>query len=292
MRTPVPCARPPRYPGGVLGCSALMLTPTLVLKPEVFANALDGRPFHDDALAYVEDSRPTRWFEIDVQPLKGSTGIAGLVVLSSEVTERRVSARAQSSSERRLIALTEHARDIITIAGADGRLQYVSGGVRNSLGYTSEERQSKFIFDHIHPDDCEELRTKYQQLVAGEIEGFSREYRIRHKDGSYRWLESSYVSALDNPLVGGVVINSRDITERKQAEFKLAQREEVFRLAADAVDGVIFEWDIVRAWCIDRAACRKSWGSRPRIWSAPSTPGRNASIPGISPRPRRPSAWR
>jgi PAS domain S-box-containing protein len=233
-------------PGGVLGCSALMLTPTLVLKPEVFSNALDGRPFHDDALAYVEDSRATRWFEIDVQPLKGSAGIAGLVVLSSEVTERRVNARAQSSSERRLIALTEHALDIITVAGADGRLLYVSGGVRNSLGYTSEERQANFIFDLIHPDDCEELRTKYQQLVAGEMEGFSREYRIRHKDGSYRWLESRYVSALANPLVGGVVINSRDVTERKQAEFKLAQREEVFRLAADAVDGVIFEWDIVR----------------------------------------------
>ncbi len=65
-------------PGGVLGCSALMLTPTLVLKPEVFANALDGRPFHDDALAYIEDSRPTRWFEIDVQPLEGSRGIEGL----------------------------------------------------------------------------------------------------------------------------------------------------------------------------------------------------------------------
>ena len=224
-------------PGGVLGCSALMLMPTLVLKPEVFANALDGRPFHDDALAYLEDSRPTRWFEIDVQPLKGSKGISGLVVLSSEVTERRVSARAQSSSERRLIALTEHALDIITIAGADGRLQYVSGGIRNSLGYTSEERESNFLFEHIHPDDCEGLRAQYRQLVAGEIHGFTREYRIRHKDGSYRWLESRYASALANPLVGGVVINSRDVTERKQAEFKLAQREEVFRLAA--VRGVV-----------------------------------------------------
>ncbi len=56
------------------------------------------------------------------------------------------------------------------------------------------------------------------------------------------------VPALDNPRSGGVVINSRDITERKLAESRLAQREEVFRLAADAVDGVIYEWDVTRGF--------------------------------------------
>ncbi len=141
------------------------------------------------------------------------------------------------SDDRRLLALTEHARDIITVAGADGKIQYVSGGVRNSLGYTSEESEANYLFEHVHPDDYEGLRAEYRQLVDGAIKNYSREFRVRHKDGSYRWLESSYTSALDNPLIGGVVINSRDITERKTAECLLAQREEVFRLAADAVDG-------------------------------------------------------
>jgi PAS domain S-box-containing protein len=233
-------------PGGVLGCSALMLTPTSVLHPDVFARALEGQPFHDEALAFPEPEQSARWFDVDLQPIKSASGVVGLVVLSVEVTERRVQNRAQGSSERRLLALTEHARDIIAIAGADGRLEYVSGGVRNSLGYTSQERHSTSIFEHLHPEDYETVRAKYQQLVAGELEGYSLEFRVRHKDGSFRWFESSYASALNNPLIGGVVINSRDITERKQAEFKLAQREEVFRLAADAVDGVIFEWDIPR----------------------------------------------
>jgi PAS domain S-box-containing protein len=231
-------------PGGLLGCSALMLAPTMLLKPEVFARALQGHPFHEEALAFAESGRPTRRFEVDVQPFKGTSGITGLVILCVEVTESRAHNRAQGSGERRLLALTEHAQDIITIAGADGRLQYVSGGVQNSLGYTSEEHESNFVFEHAHPDDRAELLSKYQQLARGEIKAFSREYRTRHKDGSYRWLESRCVSALANPLISGVVINSRDITERKHAEFRLAQREEVFRLAADAVDGVIFEWDV------------------------------------------------
>ena len=175
----------------------------------------------------------------DIQPLPSTSG-QRLIMLTF--------AHSQTSADRRLLALTEHARDMITVAGADGKLLYVSGGVRNSLGYTSEERESTNLFDHVHPDDYEALRAQYHQLVGGQIEGYSREFRVRHKDGSYRWLESSYSSALDNPLIGGVVVNSRDITERKLAEFRLAQREEVFRLAADAVDGVIYEWDVVRGF--------------------------------------------
>jgi PAS domain S-box-containing protein len=233
-------------PGGIAGCMAMNLTPTGALHPDIYAQALQGRPYRDDAVAYTEPDMPTRWFEISVQPLNSGASVVGLVVLYAEVSEPRMRNRAQGGTERRLLALTEHARDIITVADAAGRVQYVSGGVRNSLGYTSEERRSNSLFDHMHPEDFPDARTKYNQLVAGEIAGFSKELRIRHKDGEYRWLESSYVSALSNPLIGGVVVNSRDITERKQAEFKLAQREEVFRLAADAVDGVIFEWDIPR----------------------------------------------
>src|SRR5882757_972410 len=233
-------------PGGLLGCSAVMLTPTMLLEPDVLARAVQGHAFHDEALTFEESGRPTRRFEIDVKPFNGASGIIGLIILCLEVTERRENQRARGSGERRMLALTEHAQDIITIVGTDGKVLYVSGGVQNSLGYTSEERESNFVFEYAHPDDRAELLATYQQLVAGEIKAFSREFRTRHKDGSYRWLESRCVSAFENPLIGGVVINSRDITERKLAEFRLAQREEVFRLAAEAVDGVIFEWDVAR----------------------------------------------
>jgi hypothetical protein len=233
-------------PGGAVGCSALMLTPTVLLKPDIFTRALQGHAYHDEALVLEEPGQPTRRFEIDVQPLRGTSAIIGLMVLCLEVTERRAGNRTQSAGERRLLALTAQAQDIITIAAADGRLQYVSGGMQNSLGYTSEERESNFVFEHAHPDDREELLSKYRQLAAGEIKSFWKEFRTRHKDGSYRWFESRCVSAFNNPLIGGIVINSRDISERKQAESKLAQREEVFRLAAEAVDGIIFEWDIVK----------------------------------------------
>jgi len=151
------------------------------------------------------------------------------------------------SSDRHLQALIEDAQDIVTVVARDGEIRYVSGRARNTFGYAADEIASpKYIFEYVHPDDEGALRAKFGELTAGLIKGFTCQHRVRHQDGSYRWLESSYIPALDNPLINGVVSTSRDITERKQAEAQLAQREEVFRLATEAVDGVIFEWDLMR----------------------------------------------
>ncbi len=161
--------------------------------------------------------------------------------------DSRMAAAPAEASDSHLRALIEDAQDIVAVVAPDGEIRYVSGGARNAFGYPWEELAStKYIFEYVHPDDEEALRAKFGQLTAGLISGFTCQHRVRHQDGSYRWLESSYIPALDNPLINGVVSTSRDITERKQAETQLAQREEVFRLAAEAVDGVIFEWDLMR----------------------------------------------
>jgi PAS domain S-box-containing protein len=207
--------------------------------------ALEGRHFHDDAIGVTVPGAPTRWFEVDLQPLRDQSEVVGLAVLSMEVTERR-GRRRTNGGEKRWFALSENAREIISVAGRDGKLLYVSAGIIDSLGYAPEERLSQSVFDCVHPDDVGALRLKYSELCDSTLQGFSRQLRARHKDGSYRWLEWSCISALDNPNINGVVVNARDITERKQAEACLAQREEVFKLAADAVNGIIFEWDLTR----------------------------------------------
>jgi PAS domain S-box-containing protein len=231
---------------GLLGLSAMVLAPTSAVPREALTAALEGRNFHDDAVAVTTPGVPTRWFEVDIQPLTDRSAILGVAVLSMEVTERRRHRRAAAGSERRLVALTAHARDIITVAALDGKVLYVSGGIVNSLGYTPEERLSHSVFDKVHPDDVDAYRLKFEELAAGTSAAFCRQLRLRHQDGSYRWMEVRCVLALDNPSVHGVVINARDVTERKQAESRLAQREEVFQLASDAVNGIIFEWDLGR----------------------------------------------
>jgi PAS domain S-box-containing protein len=230
--------------GSLIGCSALRVTPTSALPREIYERGLAGCHFHHDAVEYDPPFGPRRRFEIDIQPLRGPAGIVGLIILTSEVGERRVARMPQSVGERHLRALMVHAQDTISVAAADGRLLYTSSGATDALDYASCD--TSHIFDFLAPEDAAALRADYAQLVSGATSRFTRQHRVRRQDGTYRWMESSYVSGLDNPLIGGVAIFSRDITKRKQAELQLAQREEVFRLAADAVNGIIFEWDLAR----------------------------------------------
>jgi PAS domain S-box-containing protein len=230
--------------GAILGYSALTLIPTSVVSREALTRALEGLHFHEEAVPVRTPGAATRWFDVDVQPLRDETAIVGVVVQSMEVTERRLRARTAQGGERRLQALTEHARDIITVAGREGNLLYVSGGVSHLLGYTPEERLTHTMFDLVHPDDVPSLRHRYAELAAGRIGTFLQQYQIRHADGSYRWLEANFVAAFNRPLINGVVCDCRDITERKLAEQRVAQRDEVLRLASDAVHGIVFEWDL------------------------------------------------
>jgi PAS domain S-box-containing protein len=231
----------------LIGRSAFTVTPTMALAPEVYVRALQGIAFRDERAELSSPGAQTRWFDINVQPLKSASGIVGLTVRSTEVQGPNTAANPAKASASHLRALIEDAQDIVWVAAPDGRIKCVSGGTRSALGYSLDEiRETKYVFDYIHPDDVPVLRAKYRQLSAGLISSFLGQYRVRHQDGSYRWLESSCVAAFDNPLIKGVIATSRDITERKHAELQLAQREEVFRLAADAVNGVIFEWDLMR----------------------------------------------
>ena len=119
-------------------------------------------------------------------------------------------------------------------------------------------------FEHVHPDDREALRAKYQQLVDGEIKTYLARVSGPAQGRLVPLAGVELHSALDNPLIDGVVVNSRDITERKLAECRLAQREEVFRLAADAVDGIIYEWDVASGFVHRSRGVHRGAGHRAR----------------------------
>jgi PAS domain S-box-containing protein len=108
---------------------------------------------------------------------------------------------------------------------ADGTVRYVSPSIEPILGYKREERIGRSTFDLIHPDDVAGV----QEIIAREIRtpGTSArlEFRVRHRDGSWRFLEAVARNLLPNPAVAGIVVNSRDITDHKHAEEALRRNE-------------------------------------------------------------------
>jgi PAS domain S-box-containing protein len=78
------------------------------------------------------------------------------------------------------------------------------------------------VLDHVHPEDLAHVLEETEKALAeGGVATNEAEYRFRHRDGSWRWMESVGTYLLDDPAVGGVVVTSRDVTRRKEAEERL-----------------------------------------------------------------------
>ncbi len=125
------------------------------------------------------------------------------------------------ASEQRLRALLKHSSDVFLILGTDGTVKYQSPAVEQVLGHTPEDRLGHSIMELTHPDDIGFVRTTIGELIS--VPGATKtiEMRSRHADGSWRILEASGWNLVDDPVVGGIVVNYRDITERKALERQL-----------------------------------------------------------------------
>lgn len=135
----------------------------------------------------------------------------------------------QKRSEKYYRALIENAMDIVTVLEADGTIRSVSPAVRRILGYPPEERIGKTIDTIVHPDDLPALRKALEEARRGGRVSATLEYRYRHKDGSWRLLESTARNLLHDPEVRGIVINTRDVSERHRAEEALREKETALR---------------------------------------------------------------
>ncbi len=142
-------------------------------------------------------------------------------------------------SERRFRALIEHGRDNISLLGADGTLLWESPATDRTLGYSQDQFIGHNMFELVHPDDLDRVRDLYVKLVhePGGLQQGS--FRLQHASGAWRWVEATVTNLLDEPSVNAIVVNYRDITERKQAEIELQNAESKFRaLVENSLQGI------------------------------------------------------
>jgi nitrogen fixation negative regulator NifL len=128
--------------------------------------------------------------------------------------------------------LLENALDIITIVNLDGTIRYESPSVRQILGYDPEELQGRSVFDFMPEDDAAKALSILQDLADRPGGTASLEVRFRHKDGSWRIFEAIGRNLLDHPVLAGVLINARDVTERKRIEEELTSQRDA-RIQSD-----------------------------------------------------------
>ncbi len=122
------------------------------------------------------------------------------------------------ASESRMRAIIEHALDLVVILDQAGRVAYSSPSAERILGYRHGERYGTPAGELVHPEDREAYATILRELVQAPGESRAIEIRILHKDGTARLMEAVAHNAFGVPGVHGIVINARDITERRQVE--------------------------------------------------------------------------
>jgi diguanylate cyclase (GGDEF)-like protein/PAS domain S-box-containing protein len=127
-------------------------------------------------------------------------------------------------SESRFRALVQNASDIITVVDRDGTIQYVSPSIERVLGHQVQDRIGQNLFSQVHPDDVARVTSLFTKRLVVPGIAPSIQFRVRHSDESWRYLESIGNNLLANPEVRGIVINSRDVTDRKALEAKLAHQ--------------------------------------------------------------------
>jgi PAS domain S-box-containing protein len=121
-------------------------------------------------------------------------------------------------SEAHYRSLIENSSDVVTIVGPDGTIHYVSPAVERTLGHPAERREGRGITELLHPEDAPAMLNWLAAIDRGTADRAPREFRVRRPDGEWRWLEATGSRLPDDAVIPGIVINSRDVTERKQAE--------------------------------------------------------------------------
>jgi diguanylate cyclase (GGDEF)-like protein/PAS domain S-box-containing protein len=172
-----------------------------------------------------------RWVESVGTYLLDDPHVRGVVVQTRDITERKESEEALRRNEQYFRSLVQNASDIITILEADGTIRYVSHAVEKVTGQRPEEQIGTNAFDSVHPDDRERALALFAERLKTPGPRPSIEFRVPHEDGSWRYLEHVVNNLLDDPSVNGIVVTSRDVTDRKESEEALRESERRLRRA-------------------------------------------------------------
>ncbi|MEW5930482.1 MAG: PAS domain S-box protein [Gemmatimonadota bacterium] len=184
-------------------------------------------------LVCVELGHPSadsaRDVEVRLLPLDGDSVLA----VVRDITERKRAERALREREEHFRRLIENAHDVITVLDEHGNFVFQSPSLERVLGYAPEELAGGNALDLLHPDDQEQIGGAMAAMLGAPGSIARAEYRYRHRDGSWRRLETFGRTILPDSAAEGLVFNSRDVTERWEAERALKEREDHFRRLAE-----------------------------------------------------------
>jgi diguanylate cyclase (GGDEF)-like protein/PAS domain S-box-containing protein len=179
------------------------------------------------------------------------------LLIAEDVTERNRAERALREAKQRYTALVGDSYEAICLVDADGQIIYLSPALHRMFGYEDGELLGRDGFALLHREDVSRVEDLRRELIGRPGMSLTFECRARNHSGEWRWLQGIAVNMLDDPGVAALVLNYRDVTERRRAENALRNNEHA------GIDEWMFELDLEGRFTACSPAVERMIGYRP-----------------------------
>lgn len=183
-------------------------------------------------------SRCVSWHDSVMREISGA--VVGVTSVGLDITESNLDRHQTRTSERRFRALTDGSHEGITLIDENGSIQYSSPSAERLFGYRSGETLGTSALEYVHPEDLARVAGLFAEIVSQPDASASAEFRIRHGDGSWRWVACTARNRLSDPDVRAIVLNTRDTEEQRRAEQRLRQVEARYRTLVERLPAVVY----------------------------------------------------
>ena len=177
----------------------------------------------------------------------GALAITTIVVIRQIVAVREntrlLAEKEAQKGELRFRALVQHSSDVITVLDCDTTILYQSPAVVRVFGYEQDRLLGERLIDLVHPDDTSKVTSFIARVSQASNVTDPVEWRLRHENGAWRHVESIGTNLLSEPTINGIVINTRDITERKVALQEIEHLNHQNQLILDSAGEGLFGLD-------------------------------------------------
>ncbi len=212
---------------------SIFVQPEDVVRVHNASTGEDGAPKalrQDIRIRHRDGSR--RWCQISLTNQLDDPVIEGIVVNVHDITERREAAASVAAAEARFRTLVQHAADGIIILDAEARCQYVSPSYERLTGRSEASLVGNFVSHFVKPDDGPVIRTAWTRMLGHPNETTRALVRVRHADARWHWQDMSISNRLGDPTIAGIILNVRDVTDRKALDDLLAEESRILEMIA------------------------------------------------------------
>ncbi len=210
-----------------------------------FEEALQGKTVTPYELSYKTGNGRVITVEINMSAIYEGERIVGVQGISRDLTERKLVEKTIRKDEERFRKMVQNSMDALSLFSPEGTFLYISEAVDHLLGYRPEEMVGRGWEQFVHPDDIPMMATKLGHLLeeTGNIE--TAEMRARHRDGSWRWIDIVGNNRVGDPEIGAIILNFRDVTDKKLAEEAIVESEKRFAELFENMSSCVAVYEVV-----------------------------------------------